>query len=302
MVNQDMKFVDYDFETSYFKVAGNHKMHYVDQGDKKKPPMVMVHGNPTWSYYYRGLIKAFSNEYRCVVPDHMGMGMSDRPSDKEYEYSFKQRVDDLESLIEHLELGDNITLVVHDWGGMIGMAYATRHPEKIKRLIVLNTGAFHLPNTKKMPWQLNFCRLPLIGEIFVRGFNGFSGDAVKSCVTRKKMKSEIKRGYLEPYNNWKNRIAVARFVQDIPLKRSDRGYRIISEVQATLKQFNDIPVMMCWGMKDFCFDHHFLRVWQEYIPSATVHKFEDCGHYILEDAGDEVVTHMSEFFNENPLD
>ncbi len=295
-----MSFVDYDFNDCYFDVDG-HRMHYIDEGNVEHQPMVMVHGNPTWSYYYRGLIKAFGKDYRCIALDHIGMGLSDRPSDKDYSYHFEQRVDDLESLLEHLGLGDNITLVVHDWGGMIGMAYATRHPEKIKRLIILNTGAFHLPDTKKMPWQLRVCRLPILGEFFVRGLNGFSGDAVKSCVTRFKMSDDVRRGYLEPYNSWKKRIAVARFVQDIPLKKSDPGYDMISQVERHLKQFDRIPVMICWGMKDFCFDHHFLRVWQEHLPSARVHRFEDCGHYILEDAGDQVIACMNDFFEAHPL-
>ena len=114
--------------------------HYLDEGNG--PPVVMVHGNPSWSFYYRNLVLALRDRYRCIVPDHIGCGLSDKPGDNRYDYTLSRRVDDLEALLEHLGIRENITLVVHDWGGMIGMAYAVRHPERIKRLVILNTGAF----------------------------------------------------------------------------------------------------------------------------------------------------------------
>ena len=118
----------------------------------------MVHGNPSWSFYYRNLVLALRDRYRCIVPDHIGCGLSDKPGDDRYDYTLSRRVDDLERLLEHLGITENITLVVHDWGGMIGMAYAVRHPERIKRLVILNTGAFHLPKSKPFPLGLRICR------------------------------------------------------------------------------------------------------------------------------------------------
>src|SRR6476661_3104523 len=123
------------------------RMNYLDEGSGD--PIIMLHGNPTWSFYYRNLVLALRGSYRCIVPDHIGCGLSDKPAETLYDYSLKSRIDDLERLVDTLELTEKITLVLHDWGGMIGMAYAVRHPERIARLVFLNTGAFHLPETKK---------------------------------------------------------------------------------------------------------------------------------------------------------
>ncbi len=146
--------------------------HYLDEGSGD--PVVMVHGNPSWSFYYRNLVLALRDRYRCIVPDHMGCGYSDKPSDDRYDYTLSRRIDDLERLLEQLGINDNITLVVHDWGGMIGMGYAVRHPQSIKRIVILNTAAFHLPTEKPFPLALKICRDTLLGTLLVRGFNAFS--------------------------------------------------------------------------------------------------------------------------------
>ncbi len=193
-------------------------LHYVDEGPRHGPPIVMVHGNPSWSYYYRGLISALSDQYRCIALDHVGMGLSDKPGDDRYDYTLRRRVDDLQALLCELGVERDMTLVVHDWGGMIGMTYATENIERIARLVVLNTSAFHMPPGKPLPWQLKVCRTPILGPLLVRGLNGFCRDAVHHCVTRRPMSEETERAFLMPYNSWRNRRAVMRFVQDIPLK------------------------------------------------------------------------------------
>src|SRR3954452_2796843 len=145
------------------------RLHYLDEGEGE--PVVMVHGNPTWSFYFRDLVEAMNGSYRTIVPDHIGCGRSDKPDDSRYEYTLKSRVDDLEALLDHLEVDRGITLVLHDWGGMIGMAYAARHPERISRLVILNTGASPLPATKPFPWALRVCRDTRLGAGLVRGLN-----------------------------------------------------------------------------------------------------------------------------------
>ena len=123
----------YPFEGNYLKL-GEHQYHYLDEGEGH--PVVMVHGNPSWSFYYRNLAQVLRTTHRVIVPDHIGMGLSDKPSDDAYGYHLEQRVDDLDALLTHLEIDSKITLVVHDWGGMIGMAYATRYPDRISRLVI----------------------------------------------------------------------------------------------------------------------------------------------------------------------
>lgn len=269
------------------------RYHYLDQGSGE--PVVMLHGNPTWSFYYRNLVQALSGSYRTIVPDHIGCGLSDKPGDERYDYTLKSRVDDLERLLDHLGIHSRITLVVHDWGGMIGMAFASRYPERIRRLVVLNTGAFHLPSSKPFPLALRICRDSKLNALLVRGLNLFSGVASFIGCKRKPMNGRLRRAYRAPYNNWENRIATLRFVQDIPLRPGDKAYDIVSEVQNGLQRFRQLPMLICWGELDFVFDRHFLAEWRRHFPEAEVHSFPDCGHYILEDGAEEVIPLIKDF-------
>ena len=269
--------------------------HYLDEGSGD--PVVMVHGNPSWSFYYRNLVLALRDRYRCIVPDHIGCGLSDKPGDDRYDYTLPRRVDDLEKLLDHLGIRENITLVLHDWGGMIGMAFAVRHPERIRRLVILNTAAFPLPKEKPFPLALKICRDTWLGTLLVRGFNAFSLAASFVGCKRNPMSAKLRRAYRSPYNNWRNRIATLRFVQDIPLTPGDRNYELVSNVAQGLDRFTTLPMLICWGEKDFVFDCHFLNEWQRRFPAAEVHRFADCGHYILEDARDEIVPLIAAFLD-----
>ncbi len=288
----------YPFIGNYLDRQGL-RYHYLDEGTGD--PVVMVHGNPTWSFYYRHLVLALRDTHRCIVPDHIGCGRSDKPGDSRYEYTLKSRVDDLEALLDHLGIVENITLVLHDWGGMIGMAYASRHPERIKRLIILNTAAFPLPATKRFPFALTLCRTPLLGAILVRGFNAFCRSAARVGCKRHPMSADVRAGYLAPYDSWANRIAVHRFVQDIPLKPSDAAYEIVREVGDGLARFRQVPMLICWGEQDFVFDRSFLDEWRRRFPEAEVHSFADAGHYILEDCRAEIVPLVCDFLKRHSL-
>ncbi len=287
----------YPFVGHYLDLDGL-RYHYLDEGSGE--PLVMLHGNPTWSFYYRNLILGLRDNYRTIVPDHIGCGLSDKPDDSRYEYSLRQRVDDLETLLDRLELRDNLTLILHDWGGMIGMAFAHRHPERIKRLVILNTAAFPLPASKRLPFSLKCCRTPLLGPLLVRGLNAFSLGAVRYCAC-KPLTPEARRGYLLPYDSWRNRIAVLRFVQDIPLALGDRGYDLVQEVAEGLSRFAALPMLICWGERDFVFDGHFLAEWRRRFPAAEVHRFAGAGHYVLEDAGADILDLVRAFLRRHPL-
>jgi haloalkane dehalogenase len=218
----------------------------------------------------------------------MGCGLSAKPGDEDYDYTLRRRIEDFDRLMNDLGL-DEINLVVHDWGGMIGCAWAVKNPERIKRLVILNTAAFHLPPIKSFPWQLWVVRDTPLGPLMVRGLNGFARGAARLACTRKKLPKEIRDAYCAPYDSWGDRIATLRFVQDIPLRPNEPGYDIVSDTAARLDVFRDRPVLVCWGDNDCVFDHHFLAEWQKIYPNAEVHRFSDCGHYILEDASEEII-------------
>ena len=295
-----MDFPDYPFQSRYADIRGL-RLHYLDEGPQGADPVLLLHGNPSWSFYYRKLVLALRRDYRCIVPDHIGMGLSDKPGVADYEFTLGRRVDDLEQLLEQLAIKKDITLVLHDWGGMIGMAYASRHTQQIQRMVVLNTSAFPLPVGKTVPWQLRLARIPVLGAILTQGLNAFCRGAVRRCVTRKPMPREVRHAYFAPYDSWRHRLAVQKFVEDIPLSAGDPAWAIVTEVAQELSRFSGLPMLICWGMRDFVFDHYFLDEWIKRFPAAEVYRFEDAGHYLLEDAAAEIVPLVIRFLASHPL-
>jgi pimeloyl-ACP methyl ester carboxylesterase len=282
----------YPFDSHWLDLGGV-RMHYVDEGTGQ--PIVMVHGNPTWSFYFRELIEEFRTTHRVVVPDHIGCGLSDKPGNAEYEYTLRRRVEDLETLLDRLGLSENVTLVGHDWGGMIAAACALRRLDRIKRLVFFNTAGFLLPLGQRLPWQLWLIRnLSPVAALLVRGFNGFALGATH-LATAKGLPRDVRKAYRAPYDSWKNRIATLRFVQDIPLKPGDPSYELAKWVDHRLEQLRQRPVFIGWGERDFVFDLRFLAEWRRRLPEAEVHSFTDAGHYVLEDAAAELIPKVRQF-------
>ncbi|RAL24005.1 alpha/beta hydrolase [Lujinxingia litoralis] len=254
----------------------------------------MVHGNPTWSFYYRNLIEALRGEYRTIAPDHIGCGRSDKPGDASYAYTLERRVEDLESLVASLKLEGPLTLVLHDWGGMIGMSFAVRNPHLVGRIVLLNTGAFSLPQTKKFPLPLKVARDSGVGAALVERLNAFSRTASRVCVTSP-LSAEVRRAYEAPYDTPEHRIATLRFVQDIPLGPGDRAWELVKSTESRLGELVDRPIFIGWGYKDFVFDRHFLARWKEIYPQATYVEYPEAGHYVLEDRRKDLIPKIVEF-------
>jgi len=283
----------YPFSSHYLETRGL-RLHYLDEGPQDAPPVLMLHGNPTWSFYYRNLVLALREHYRCIVPDHIGCGLSDKPTDSDYDYRLHSRIEDLDALLSHLGLRQPLTLVVHDWGGMIGFAWATRNPQRIARTVILNTAAFPLPAEKKMPPALSLVRDTALGAFLVRRFNAFSAIAARVAF-KKPVSREVRQAYTLPYDSPANRIATLRFVQDIPLRDSDPGFDILLNTAEHLHLLADKPCLIAWGEKDFVFDTPFLNTWLRYYPEATVHRYPECGHYVLEDGGPALIDTIVDF-------
>lgn len=283
----------YPFTSRFLDLDGL-RYHYLDEGAGE--PLLMVHGNPTWSFYYRDLIQAFRGSRRVVVPDHIGCGMSDKP--QAYPYVLRQHIVNLESLVKALDLRD-ITLVVHDWGGPIGLGMAVRQPQRIRRLVVFNTAAFC---SSLMPPLLKIARLPLLGDLLIRGLNAFAGLATVLAVHhRDRMTGAVRAGYLAPYDNWAHRIATLRFVQDIPTRPDHPSHPTLAQIEAQLPRLADLPILLVWGMRDWVFTPAFLQQWLKFFPHADVHRMHDAGHYVVEDAHERIVPWMEEFMARCPV-
>ncbi len=238
----------------------------------------MVHGNPSWSYYYRKLIRLLSTSHRVIAVDNLGCGLSSKP--QEYDYCLKNHIENLDLLLRELEV-DTFSLCVHDWGGAIGFGVAAKRIEALQKVLVLNTAAFR---STQIPQRIQVCRFPLLGDVLVRGLNCFAGGALFMAVS-KPMKKAVADAYVAPYDSWENRVAVSAFVKDIPLSDKHPSYATLSAVEKGLEQFQQrqLPMLICWGGKDFCFHDDFYKEWCIRFPHAQKHYFPKGGHYVLED-------------------
>ncbi|MBL9217310.1 MAG: alpha/beta fold hydrolase [Opitutaceae bacterium] len=276
----------YPFEPKRFD-TGRGGLSYVDEGTGDEA-VVMVHGNPTWSFYYRNLVLGLRRNIRCIVPDHIGCGLSDKPQD--FNYTLGEHIRNLRLLLDSLNLR-KIHLIVHDWGGPIGLGAALAKPDQLGRVVILNTAAFA---DTVVPWRIRLCRAPVVGEWLVRGLNGFAGPATWMSVTRP-LTPDVRRGFLYPYNNWGNRIATHRFVVDIPSGKGSASDRALAEVESKLGLLRDRPVRILWGGQDFCFNRHYYNRWKALLPAAQSDYFENAGHYVLEDAEQECLREIQGF-------
>jgi len=286
----------FPYDRNFHELPSGHCMHYVDEGPVDAQPVVMVHGNPTWSFYYREVIRGLMDSQRCLAPDHIGMGLSDRPSDSEYAYTLASRVADFGNWMDAVEPERPVDLVVHDWGGAIGMSWAAANPERVRRIVVLNTWAFTIPDDADLPRSLAFARTRL-GAFLIKGFNAFSGMAVR-VATVSKLDPAVARGLTAPYRGSPSRrLATLRFVQDIPIKESDPAWQTLADTESRLPGLAEKPILFGWGAKDFVFNDEVLDKWREIYPSAPIEYIEDAGHFVLEDAHDRLVPKIREFFS-----
>ncbi|MFP6675195.1 MAG: alpha/beta fold hydrolase [Pirellulaceae bacterium] len=275
----------YPFKSEYFAV-NDARMHYVDEGQGR--PLLMVHGNPTWSFYYRRLISEFRGQYRPIAIDHVGCGLSDKPA--QYGYQLEDRIDDLATFVEAKDL-QNVTLLAHDWGGAIGLGAVLRCPERFSQLVLFNTSAFPPPF---IPKRIAACRLPFLGTLAMRGLNLFARSALWMAVEdRRSLPADVRQGLLAPYDSWANRIAIDRFVKDIP-RRSDPTWDTLATLERGLASL-DQPCVLIWGMKDWCFNTTCLERMQQLLPHAQTHPIANAGHYVVEEAADEIIEVLQSF-------
>ncbi|MDX1965146.1 MAG: alpha/beta fold hydrolase [Pirellulales bacterium] len=279
----------YPFESQGLTVEG-HRWHYVDEGPRlaDTPTLVLVHGNPTWSFYWRNAITAWSTRYRVIAVDQLGCGLSDKPPDGPYRLA--DRVRQLGKFLTGLQLR-HVTLIGHDWGGAIATGAALEHRDRVARLGLLNTGAFR---SDKIPWRIAVCRWPIFGPLAVRGLNAFQIAAFSMAVEqRQNLTPLVRAGYAAPYGSWAERVAIQRFVEDIPLSPRHPSYAKLAEIEAGLPSLGDMPKLLIWGMRDWCFTPWFLEQFERVWPEAEVERIADAGHWVLEDAPDRVIRRVA---------
>lgn len=253
----------------------------------------MLHGDPTWGYLYRNFIGPLARQYRCIVPDHMGMGKSAVPQDRSL-YRLEQHVSNLEALLLSLDVRD-LTLVLHDWGGPVGLGFATRHPERIKRLVLLNTWAFAPWPAGPFPRLLELIRSAR-GENFVLQKNGYLESALKGTTHYPEYLTEtIMQAYHAPFPTPESRLATLCWSQDIPVHQTDVSYAEMKRIEHHLPLFRHTPVLLVWGMRDPVLPPAVLKLWQQVYPQAETYELEDASHFLQEDAPEQIVQRLEAF-------
>jgi haloalkane dehalogenase len=274
----------YPFESRFLRL-GEHSLHYLDEGPRDAPALLLLHGNPTWSFLWREAVARFRGRFRVVAPDHLGCGLSDKP--QLWSYRLADHVANLERLVGELGLRD-VTLGVHDWGGAIGMGFAGRQPERVSRLVITNSAAFV---GGRLPLRIAACRVPVLGPLMVRGLNGFARAALQMA-TAKGLAPSVAGGLLAPYASWNERVAIQRFVEDIPTRPEHPSWPTLVAIEDGLARLRGKPTLLLWGERDWCFTPAFRDEWLRRFPAARVRSFPDAGHYVIEDAREAVLDEM----------
>lgn len=270
----------YPFEGRRLAIGGT-TLHALDEGaDRARPAVLLLHGNPTWSFAFRDLVLRLRPRFRCVAPDHAGCGLSDKPRD--YPYHLARHVDNARAVLDALGVGRYV-LIAHDWGGAIGVGLALREPERVAGLVLMNTAAFLGP----APLRIRLCRWRFLGDLAIRGLNLFSRGLL-AMGTAKPLPPAVAAGYLAPYGDWAGRAGVMGFLRDIPLERSHPTRGLLERLERDLPLLRGKPALLAWGLRDFCFTPGYLGRWKRELPGAEVRAFPEAGHLVMEDAAAEL--------------
>lgn len=275
---------EYPFASHFFE-TGDGRMHYVDEGHG--PPVVLIHGTPTWSFLYRHLIAGLSPAHRVIAPDHLGFGLSDKPADAPYRPADHARR--LAGLLDHLALGVS-ALVVHDFGGPIGLSYVVEHPERVSALVLFNTWMWSLATDRRVQRASRIAAGPL-GRFLYRRLN-FSPRMLIPMVMgdRRKLTRRAHEHYTRAFPSSAER--VAPWVLARELAGSADWYDSLWRRRAALA---DKPALLLWGMRDPTFGEEVLARWQEALPLAKLESFADAGHFVQEEVGASLVGRVASF-------
>ncbi len=277
-MNQETLKKLFPYESKFEEIDG-YKMHYVDVGSG--PTVLLIHGNPTWCFYFRHLIEALKDSFRVIAIDLIGCGLSDHPTDAHFRV--EHRITHLQKFVDQLGLS-RFSLVMHDWGGSIGTAYAVRHPEKIEKLVYLNTT---LTETETLPKFIKRAAQPFPGKYLTKYSKSFLKVTTGYGLgVTKKLPKDVRAAYLYPYRTIARRTAIWDFVADIPFSEKDQGYRSMLELAEMMPRLQNIPVQIVWGLKDPCFHRGMLNKVAAHFPKAHILEIPDASHLVLEDAPD----------------
>jgi haloalkane dehalogenase len=273
----------YPFESKFAEIGGA-RVHYVDEGSG--PPLLLLHGNPTWSFLYRDIIKALRDRYRCIAPDYPGFGLSAAPAGYGFTPVEHARIVE-ELVVEELDLS-GITMMVQDWGGPIGFSVATRNPDRFAAFVVGNTWAW--PKSDRGTQVFSRFMGGRVGGYLILHRNVFVERIIPGGVKRKKLSNEVMNAYRGPFAAVESRRPVHVFPREILASRP-----FLAEVERGLPALSDRPALIVWGDKDVAFREPELQRWEQVFPNHRTVRLEGAAHYIQEEAADEIAAAIGDW-------
>jgi len=282
----------YPFESHYTQINGRW-VHCVDEGEGDS--IVLLHGNPTWSFLYRDFIPRLSQRFRVIAPDYVGFGLSEKPAD-EAAYSLENHIAMLTALLDGLRV-DNVTLVMQDWGGPIGLGYALRRREAMRALVIMNTWAFTDASRfhrGAYPWRL--LHAPVFGQLLLKRRDLMvEANLAMGTVHRERIAGAVLEAYRLPFPNYDSRTGMLAFPRSIPLKPGDAAYDTIASIERSLPDLR-LPAKVMWGEQDIVFPVEFAHKFCEMLPLAgPPHVIREAGHFLQEDAPEEITDEILSF-------
>lgn len=287
----------YPFESQFFTLSDGTRLHYIDEGPQDSGEVLLfVHGYPMWSFEFRALVVYYAAQgVRCVALDHVGYGLSDKPTDKRY-HTLKRHTDNLIEFIDGLALHD-VTLALEDWGGPLGLGYALARAGNVKRLALMNTWAFQDTYTNRMHPLINLLTQPVIGELVFGTFNLVFTLGVQRWTARD-LSWSVLMAYKTPFREVRSRTALVQFPRMINARPTHPSAEAMRAIESNLDHLRHIPTLLLWGDKDPLFPPDVAEHWHTMLPRAKGPVFiEDAGHFLPEDAPNEVVRHLDAFLD-----
>lgn len=269
----------------HFETINGFRMHYVDEGEGE--PVLCLHGMPTWGYLYRKFIKKLSATNRVIAPDQMGFGKSDVPQDKEYR--MEEHVDNLKELLIKLDLQD-ITLIVQDWGGPIGFGFAVDVPERIKRLVIMNTSVGVMSEDKK-PWYAMLEEKGIYNQ-FIMNIEGLIKGGIHN---KEKVTDTMIKAYTAPFPSEEYYLGALAWPKDIPVGKEHPSAVIMQHVRDNLDKLSNKEKVLIWGLKDPIFPEKTIDWWHKIYPNIETHEIPNAAHFLQEDAPKEIISIIQDF-------
>lgn len=284
----------YPFRSRYLTLSDGKQMHYVDEGPPEGELLVFVHGYPTWSFTYRALLVYYAARgFRCVAMDHIGFGLSDKPTSGRY-HTLRRHIHNLQELMMALDLPPS-TLIMEDWGGPFALGYAIRQCETVRRLVVMNTWGFQDTYPPRLERLVRLVTLPGVGELLLRTFN-LAPTFFLQRITMRRLSPAVLAGYRAPFRENRSRNALVQFPRMISTGPDHPSAPALREIERGLAELDHIPTLLLWGARNPIFGPDVARHWRRHVLSARgPHLIDGAGHLLAEDAPEELINHLDEF-------